>query len=319
MAAGLQTKVLLPGQSPDRGFTRPIFLLPPLFPVISTRRGTAGLTVPPRFVCTDGKKPLTFGCTWPGGRGEEARLSLVQETREGPVEKVNLLDQIEYRLAESEVEKEAIYHLRYRAYLQEGAIEPRAEERLTDRFDDLSNSWLFGVYLNGELRSSLRVSVATPDNYDTPAVDAFGDLLRPELDMGKTIVDPNRFVADPLCRAEYPELPYLTVRLGYLACGHFNADIGTATVRAEHQAFYRRLFLQKSLCTPRPYPTLTKPLCLMAADYPAVRDRIFERFPVMRSTALERQMLFERSGGGLDPVITLPGFPFVQAPISPTA
>ncbi len=247
----------------------------------------------------------------------EAWLSLVQETRNGPLErKIDLLDHVEYRLAATEVEKEAIFNLRYRAYLHEGAIEPRADQRLADRFDDLPNSWLFGVYLDGELKSSLRVSVATPDNDQTPAVDAFRDLLEPELAKGKVIVDPNRFVADPQSRAEYPELPYLTVRLGYLACGHFDADIGTATVRAEHRAFYRRLFLQEVLCEPRPYPTLTKPLCLMAADYRVVRDRIFERFPIMRSTALERQMLFERSSV-LTPVIDLPEFPFVQAPISP--
>jgi hypothetical protein len=241
---------------------------------------------------------------------------LVQGTRNGVLEsKVELVDQVEYRLAVTEVEKEKIYNLRYRAYLHEGAIEPRADQRLTDRFDDLPNSWIFGVYLDGELRSSLRVSVATPDNDETPAVDAFRDLLGPELAKGKVIVDPNRFVADPSSRAEYPELPYLTVRLGYLACGYFNADIGTATVRAEHQAFYRRVFLQKSLCEPRPYPTLTKPLCLMAADYLGIRDKVFARFPMMRSTALERQMLFERSSSPLAPVVNLPQFPFHRAPL----
>ena len=241
-------------------------------------------------------------------------MNLVQGTRNGVLEsKVELVDQVEYRLAVTEVEKEEIYNLRYRAYLHEGAIEPRADQRLSDRFDDLPNSWIFGVYLEGELRSSLRVSVATPDNDETPAVDAFRDLLGPELAKGKVIVDPNRFVADPLSRAEYPELPYLTVRLGYLACGYFNADIGTATVRAEHQAFYRRVFLQKSLCEPRPYPTLTKPLCLMAADYLGIRDKVFARFPMMRSTALERQMLFERSSSPLAPVVNLPQFPFQRA------
>jgi len=243
-------------------------------------------------------------------------VNLVQGTRNGVLEsKVELVDQVEYRLAVTEVEKEEIYNLRYRAYLHEGAIETRANQRLTDRFDDLPNSWIFGVYLDGELRSSLRVSVATPDNDETPAVDAFRDLLGPELAKGKVIVDPNRFVADPLSRAEYPELPYLTVRLGYLACGYFNADIGTATVRAEHQAFYRRVFLQKSLCEPRPYPTLTKPLCLMAADYLGIRDKVFARFPMMRSTALERQMLFERSSSPLAPVVNLPQFPFQRAPL----
>src|SRR6187549_2650551 len=109
----------------------------------------------------------------------------------------DILDRVDYRLAETEAEKEAIYSLRYRAYLHEGAIEPRADRRLADRFDDLPNSWTFGIFVDGELASSLRVSVATPDNPETPAVDAFGDLLRPELDKGKIIVDPNRFVADP--------------------------------------------------------------------------------------------------------------------------
>ena len=244
-------------------------------------------------------------------------MDFVQQISSGPVDRATeLLDQVEYRLAETEEEKEAIYRLRYRAYSGEGAIEPRADQRLTDRFDELPNSWLFGVYLEGKLRSSLRVSVATSDNDNTPAVEAFRDLLEPELAQGKLIVDPNRFVADPLSRAEYPELPYLTVRLGYLACGYFNADIGTATVRAEHRAFYRRLFFQKALCEPRPYPTLTKPLCLMAADYLSVRDRVFARFPLMRSSAPERRKLFERDTARLSP-ITLPDFPFERAPAIP--
>jgi hypothetical protein len=228
-----------------------------------------------------------------------------------------LLDQVDYRLAETEAEKEAIYSLRYRAYLHEGAIEPRADQRLVDRFDNLPNSWVFGIYLDGELTSSLRISVATPDNDDTPAVDAFRDLLEPELARGKVIVDPNRFVADPLTRAKYPELPYLTVRLGYVACGYFDADIGTATVRAEHRAFYRRVFLQKSLCEPRPYPTLTKPLCLMAADYRSIRDKVFERFPLMRSSASERRMLFERGSARHLTVMNLPEFPFERATVAP--
>lgn len=205
-----------------------------------------------------------------------------------------LLDRVEYRLMETEAEKEIVYRLRYRAYLHEGAIEARADQRLTDRFDDAPNSYIFGIHVDGALASSIRISVATAEQPLTPAVDAFGDLLLPELAQGKVIVDPNRFVADPANRSKIPELPYLTVRLGYVACGHFDADIGTATVRSEHRAFYRRVFLQQSRCEPRPYPTLLKPLCLMAADYEAVRERIFARYPYFRSTFAERQALFAR-------------------------
>jgi len=229
----------------------------------------------------------------------------------------DLLNQVDYRLAETEADKEAIYRLRYKAYLHEGAIEPRADQRLSDRFDDLPNSWIFGVYLDGELKSSLRISLATPDNADTPAVEVFGDLLEPELAQGKVIVDPNRFVADPLTRTKYPELPYLTVRLAYVACTHFRADLGTATVRKEHQAFYRRVFMHKVLCPPRPYPTLTKPLCLMVVDYPAMREKVFQRYPLFRSTAVERRMLFGRSSDRSLPAMDLPKFPFVPATIGP--
>jgi hypothetical protein len=228
-----------------------------------------------------------------------------------------LLDQVDYRLAETEAEKEAIYSLRYRAYLHEGAIEPRADQRLIDRFDDLPNSWVFGIFLDGELTSSLRISVATPDNDDTPAVNAFRDLLEPELARGKVIIDPNRFVADPIRRTKYPELPYMTLRLAYVACTHFRADIGTATVRKEHQAFYRRVFLHKSLCPPRPYPTLTKPLCLMAVDYPKMGEKVFQRYPFFRSNAFERRMLFDRGGDRSLAAVDLPEFPFERASIVP--
>lgn len=218
-----------------------------------------------------------------------------------------LLDRVDYRLAETEADKEAIYALRYRAYVHEGAIEPRADRRLRDRFDDAPNSWIFGVFVDGALASSLRISVATPENPDTPAVDAFPDILLPEIAKGKTIVDPNRFVAEPNQR--YPHLPYMTLRLAYVACSYFNADIGTATARAEHQAFYRRVFLHEALCPPRPYPTLTKPLALMAVNYPAMREKVFARYPYFRSSYFERRMLFERNSLHPSPALSGPEFP----------
>jgi hypothetical protein len=206
-----------------------------------------------------------------------------------------LFDRVSCRLAETEADREEIYRLRYRAYVLEGAIAPRDEQRLTDKFDTLPNSWLFGLYVDGALASSIRISVASKEQPLTPAVETFGDLLEPEVAQGKVIVDPNRFVADPDSRSKIPELPYLTVRLGYVACAHFDADIGTATVRAEHRAFYRRVFLLEPRCMPRPYPTLLKPLCLMAADADAVREKIFQRYPYFRSTPAEREALFGRS------------------------
>ncbi len=207
-----------------------------------------------------------------------------------------LLDQVDYRLAETQQEKEDIYSLRYRAYLREGAIEPSVSRRVTDRYEDLPNAWTFGVFLDGELYSSVRISVLTSEWRMSCSTEIFGEILQPRLDRGEIIVDPARFVADPDKVKRLPELPYLTLRLAYLACEYFNADVGLAIVRAEHQAFYRRVFMHKTIAEPRLLPGLLKPVGLMAVNFPTMREKVFERYPMMRSTAFERRMLFQRSG-----------------------
>ena len=69
----------------------------------------------------------------------------------------------------------------------------------------------------------------------------------------------------------------------------------------------------------KPIPTLTKPLCLMAANYPEVRERIFERYPYFRSSYFERRKLFERSNVQSEPLapVNLPAFPFARAAATP--
>jgi len=207
--------------------------------------------------------------------------------------RLDLLDQVDYRLARTPAEKEEIYNLRYRAYLREGAVKPSADQRVTDQYDELLNSWTFGVWIEGELYSSVRISVLTSEWRQSCSAEAFGEILLPRLDRGEVIIDPARFVADPDKAKRLPELPYVTLRLAYMACEYFNADLGLAIVRPEHQAFYRRVFLHETIAEPRLFPGLLKPVGLMAANFPAMREKVFKRYPMMRSTAFERRMLFE--------------------------
>jgi hypothetical protein len=208
----------------------------------------------------------------------------------------DLLEHVDYRLAETTEDKEEIYNLRYRAYLREGAIHESPLQRNTDQYDGLPNSWTFGVYFRDELYSSVRISVLTSEWRQSCSTEIFGEILHPRLDRGEIIIDPSRFVADPDKAKRFPELPYLTLRVAYMACEYFNADLGLAIVRAEHQAFYRRVFLHETIAAPRMLPGLLKPVGLMAADFPALKEKVFERYPMMRSTAFERRMLFTRPG-----------------------
>jgi len=202
------------------------------------------------------------------------------------------LERVEYRRAETDEDREAIFRLRYEAYLREGAIQPSFGRRLSDRYDDLDNAWIVGTYFDGRLCSSMRIHVGTRDYPDMVATDVFGDFVRPELEAGKTIVDPTRFVVDPMMAGRHPELPYVTVRIGHMAAEYFDADIVLATVRSEHQAFYKRVFGHTTVCLPREYPTLIKPLSLMMLDYPAKRLRIAQRYPFFTSAKSEQASLF---------------------------
>jgi N-acyl-L-homoserine lactone synthetase len=205
-----------------------------------------------------------------------------------------LLDRIDCRPAGSAEDREAIFRLRYEAYLREGAIGLNFSGTFSDPYDDSANAWLFGLYLDGELASSIRLHVAGGEYPDFPSRKVFADLLEPELAAGRVIVDPTRFITDRRHSRLNPGLPHVTLRLAWQAAEYFAADHFLVAVRAEHQAFYRRTFNHHLICEPRPYPMLAKPISLMTVHYPSVADQVHQRYPFFRSTFFERRMLFDR-------------------------
>jgi hypothetical protein len=241
--------------------------------------------------------------------GAEPRASLI--VRGGA-----LFERVDYRLIETPSEKDQLYLMRYRAYRQGDLIPPSASERYSDRFDDAPDAMTFGIYVDGELCSSIRLHVLTSEQRMSYTTELFGDVLHPRLDRGEVFIDPARFVADPEKAQRFPELPYLTVRLVFLACEYFNADTGLALVRAAHQGFYRRVFLNETIAEPRPFPNALAKVALMASDFRAVRERVLARFPIMRSSAFERRMLFQRdpaspqaaTSSTFDPATIVPSF-----------
>ena len=102
-------------------------------------------------------------------------------------------------------------------------------------------------------------------------------------------------MADRAASRRYPELCYVTTRLAWLASEFFRTNLLLATVRAEHQAFYARVFGHRVICDPRHYPSLAKPISLMALDFQMARERVLQRYPFFRSTFFERRMLFARA------------------------
>jgi N-acyl-L-homoserine lactone synthetase len=206
---------------------------------------------------------------------------------------LEVIEKVDYRRPETPDEREEIFRLRYDAYRQEGTIEPNLSRSFSDRFDELDNAYIFGLYFEGELVSSIRLNISTPQCPELPALGVFSDILGPEIAAGRTLIDPTRFVVAPRFARAVPKISYATVRVAWMACDYFQADWLLATVRVEHQAFYKRMFGHRAMSEARTYPTLKKPISLMGLEYPEAREKVHQRYPFFRSTYFERRMLFE--------------------------
>ncbi|MGA0593934.1 N-acyl amino acid synthase FeeM domain-containing protein [Enterovirga sp. CN4-39] len=203
-----------------------------------------------------------------------------------------LFPRLNYKLAITPEYREQIFRLRHDAYAREGAIDRRSDGIFTDEVDEADNTYLFGVQIDGILMSSIRLSVGGVDTSEIPTAHVFPEILGPAAAAGKIIVDPTRFVVDHAWSRRHPELPYITLRLAWIAMEHFEADILLAAVRPEHAAFYRRFWCTRIVAPARDYPMLTKPITLTMADYAEARDQVHARYPFMRSGAAERARVF---------------------------
>lgn len=194
-------------------------------------------------------------------------------------------------------EFEAVCRLRYEAYRREGTLPDNAPVPFCDRYDELPNATTFAFYIDERLVSSIRIHVGNRDNPEIPALQVFADHLDPLIAAGETLIDPTRFVIDFDSSRLYPKIPYLVLRVAHLAGIWSDADRLLATVRKEHEAFYRRFSGHRLLCPARPYPSLKKPVSLMMLDHRAERARLAARHPYFASSYDEKAALF----GGIAP------------------
>lgn len=206
--------------------------------------------------------------------------------------------EISYSRAATTQQRNQVFELRHEAYLAEGAIDPMPSGRFKDDYDEMDNCQIFAVHRGEELVSSIRFHVISAQARKGPALDVFPDLIHPMIDRGFTVVDPTRLVVQKEASRNWPQLPYLTMRVACMAAEYYSAAWCLATVRSEHQAFYRRIFGFKPLSEGRPYPTLKSRIVLMIGDMAEIRDRVAKRYPVFTSTIAEQRMLFEQGGDG---------------------
>lgn len=218
---------------------------------------------------------------------------------------LRFLDKVEYRRCDRGEDFESICRLRYKAYDANGLLPPGGPRKISDTLDFVPNCHNFGVYVEGTLISTLRVHRLTKETPDGPSTTAYEDIVMPRLSAGEEFVDPSRFASDPDWTKEYPEIPYVTLRLAGMACMYFNVAYCLSTIRPEHSAFYRRVFHSTQLGERRPYPGVTTEIALYQANVIAIRERSFARYPFFRSSKVEQSLLFDRPLSGANAPLTV--------------
>jgi len=205
---------------------------------------------------------------------------------------IDILDRVEYRRVSPEQQSDPVYKLRYEAYRREEFVPFNPAGTVHDEFDDLPNAYCYGIYIDGQLVSSLRLHHVTREHKLSPSYSVFPDVLEPLLEAGDSFIDPGRFTADLEASLAYPALPFLTLRIAVMATWHFRVKYCLSTVRPEHAAFYRRVFNSTQLSEARYYHGLAFPMEMWACDCPVVYPKLMRRYPFFDSTEEERQHIF---------------------------
>jgi len=205
---------------------------------------------------------------------------------------IGIMPRLECRRIKRSEDFDEVFRLRYRAYATNGLIEETESGVSVDSYDLLENCQVFGLYLDGRLASSIRIHRVTPETPWCPAMKSFGELLRPELEQGHSLIDGSRFCVDPAVTPEVPFLPFLTVRIAYMASVYFSSTYNISVVRREHAAFYRRYYGFEKWAGDVDLGWYKLPVDLYVGDMRTNRERIDDRLPFMQSNIEERLMLF---------------------------
>jgi hypothetical protein len=220
---------------------------------------------------------------------------------------LEILDHVEYRRVETHEDMEEVARIRYRAYKLANILTLSGAKLIDDvDFDD--HAYIFGVYYDERLISTVRIHHVTPDHRVSTTREMYPNEIDKFLDAGMTLIDPVRFAADPDIIGEMPALPYLTLRIASMAADYFDADRVLQLVSPQHAPFYRRVFYADTVVpSQKNVGKYNIELTLMATRTNDVRVGLYKRFPFFVSEPYERRMMFQRSPDmGVTPLTILP-------------
>lgn len=188
-------------------------------------------------------------------------------------------------LLSRELDLQEGYALRYRSYLNEGAILPNKTGRFIDNYDLHKTSLMIGVVnQRGRVVGSIRFAVQPPishgvmDFRSSPEFSVFADVVEELEKDDRPIASGARFSVEP-DNPRRSEIALLLMIAQVSAARAAGAKWGIATARGSHLSFYRRFLLMKPLCEARQMPNLAYQYTLLGSDLDANFGASIDSFP----------------------------------------
>ena len=205
----------------------------------------------------------------------------------------DVMNRIEYRRIISSEDMEAVARLRRKAYTRAKMRVPPAGKLFIDDLDFDPQAYVYGIYCDEQLISSIRIHHVTPAHRVSPCRNLFTDTIDEFLNAGMTLIDPVRHASDPELFDDLPALPFLTLRIATMASEYFKADRCLSLVPPRHYPFYKRVFRTQEVAPPIiNTPGYDIDLGLLAANIPLELAGVYKRYPFFRSQPFERRMMF---------------------------
>lgn len=216
----------------------------------------------------------------------------------------DLLPSVEFRHMVDNEDREAVMRMRLEGYRKSFPVN-EGWNGFNSAFDEGENSKTFGIFMAGQLASTIQLTIATQACPHSQATAMFGDDLLPRLAKGHVLLDVTRLVVNPRLARQIPELPYLTFRLVAMACEHYKVTETISALRTKHVPFYKRYFGGVVVGDTVEYPSLNSGCNLVVFPLNAITADLSVKFTSWQSTYLERRQLF-------GPVDGMPGIAQTQ-------
>ena len=179
-------------------------------------------------------------------------------------------------------DREAVFHLRYRAWQAVGGMAPNDAEQVRDALDDSPFAYSYMLRDRGRLVGTVRSNVYRhgQPGHHLFLFDFWPTLELPWLADAGPVVESSRLAVDPRCSESYATYVLRLFRAHNANAAAYGVRYVVSAAQRRHIPFYRQRLKMEAVTEPMPVPGLNVEAgSVLRLDYPAHIGQIEARFP----------------------------------------